>query len=74
MQKFEVGDRVEAIKSHAPIKKGMKGKVICVDDLGSRIVKIEWDTLTTGHRCGKDFFVKRGHGWNVNKNEIKKIS
>ena len=70
MKSFEIGDRVIATISSAPIKAGDLGTIVGFWDIYEEIVHIEWDKPNSiKHNC--DGKCENHHGWNLLRNEIE---
>jgi hypothetical protein len=70
------GSRVECIKDHYSVKKGMHGKV---ERIHGNTIRISWDDNVSGHdnSGGNDNgapMCEMGHGWCVPKDRLKVIS
>ena len=66
---IKVGDRVECVRLHPTISKGMTGEV--VEIYCKHLLRVSWDNFVGGHSCGG--LCKHRTGWNVHSNYVKVI-
>lgn len=70
VQKFRVGDRVEAVEDHIQFNERiLKGYVGTICNFRGRSIGVVWDKGIGGHDC--DGNCKKGHGWYVDPECIK---
>ena len=66
---FQINDRVCSLFNDFPgLRKGEYGTVVRISDYGDPI--IHWDEFNE-HRHNADGDTPQGHGWFINKSEIK---
>lgn len=69
MRKFKKGDRVVMVGEESSVRKGSKGTVLRVAEVGWSNVFVYWDNVVDSTVKGQ--FNRFGHGWWVNHNNIR---